>query len=90
MNPVVAPTTVGDLAWPVLSAVRVSTAEHPAEFVVLVDCGEPTPRQPYATLRLYVWPDHDLRGFAITEGCSAANSSSGAVSNSLPRLGFRN
>ncbi|WP_432830834.1 hypothetical protein [Dactylosporangium sp. CA-092794] len=57
MHPVVVPTTVGDLRWPVLSAVRVSTAEHPAEFVVLVDCGEPTPREPYATLRVYVWPD---------------------------------
>lgn len=58
MHPVVVPTTVGDLRLPVLSAVRVSTAEHPAEFIVLVDCGEPTPREPYATLRLYVWPDH--------------------------------
>jgi hypothetical protein len=51
MNPVAPPTTVGSLHWPVLSAVRVSTANQPAEFVVLVDCGEPTPREPYATLR---------------------------------------
>ncbi len=58
MDPVVVPTTVGSLRWPVLCAVRVSTAEPPAEFVVLVDCGKPTPRQPYATLKLYVWPDH--------------------------------
>ncbi len=58
MNPVAPPTTVGSLHWPVLSAVRTSTANHPAEFVVLVDCGEPTPREPYATLRLFVWPDH--------------------------------
>ena len=58
MDPVVVPTTVGSLRWPVLCAVRLSTAEQPAEFVVLVDCGEPTPRQPYATLKLYVRPDH--------------------------------
>ena len=58
MDPVVVPTSVGSLRWPVLSAVRVSTKENPAEFVVLVDCGEPTPREPYATLKLYVWPDH--------------------------------
>ena len=58
MHPVVPPTTVGDLHWPVLSAVRVNTTDEPAEFVVLVDCGEPTPREPYATLRLYICPDH--------------------------------
>jgi hypothetical protein len=58
MNPVAPPITVGSLHWPVLSAVRVSTANQPAEFVVLVDCGESTPREPYATLRLQVWPDH--------------------------------
>jgi hypothetical protein len=58
MHPVVLPTTVGDLRWPVLSAVRASTVDRPAEFVVLVNCGEPTPRETYATLRLYVWPDH--------------------------------
>ena len=58
MHPVAPPTSVGDLHWPVLCAVRVSTADDPAEFVVLVDCGEPTPREQYATLRVYVWSDH--------------------------------
>lgn len=52
------PTSVGNLRWPVLCAVRVSTTEDPAEFVVLVDCGEPTPREQYATLRVSVWSDH--------------------------------
>ena len=56
MHPVILPGTVGDRHWPVLSAVRVSTADEPAEFVVLVDCGEPTPRERYATMRLFVWP----------------------------------
>ena len=58
MNPVAPPATVGSLHWPVLSAVRTSTANQPAEFVVLVDCGEPTRHERYATLRLYLWPDH--------------------------------
>jgi hypothetical protein len=57
MHPVAPPTSVGDQHWPVLCAVRVSNADDPAEFVVLVDCGEPTPREQYATLSVYVWPD---------------------------------
>jgi hypothetical protein len=36
--------------------VRVSTAEYPAEFVVIVDCGEGTPVHLYATLQVLVWP----------------------------------
>jgi hypothetical protein len=59
MHPVAPPTSVGDLHWPVLCAVRVSTADEPAEFVVLVDCGEPTPREQYATLRVYVWSERN-------------------------------
>jgi hypothetical protein len=57
MHCVVPPTHVGDRRWLVLSAVRVERDQHPAEFVVVVDCGEPTPREPYATLRVYVWPE---------------------------------
>jgi hypothetical protein len=49
---------VGEQKWPVLSAVRVSTADHPAEFVVLVNCGEGTPRHPYATFQVFIWPHH--------------------------------
>jgi hypothetical protein len=58
MQPVAPPTHVGDLHWPVLSAVRVEGGDHPAEFVVLVDCGEPAPREPYATLLVHVWAEH--------------------------------
>jgi hypothetical protein len=58
MQPVAPPTHVGDLHWPVLSAVRVEGSDHPAEFVVLVDCGEPAPREPYATLLVHVWAEH--------------------------------
>jgi hypothetical protein len=58
MRFVTPPTWVGDLRWPVLSAVRVSTVDEPAEFVVVVDCGEGTPREPFATLRVFVWRDH--------------------------------
>ncbi len=54
------PTRVGELRWPVLSAIRVGTTDEPAEFVVIVDCGEPTPREPYATLRVFVWPEHTV------------------------------
>jgi hypothetical protein len=58
MQPVAPPTHVGDLHWPVLSAVRVEGGDHPAEFVVLVDCGEPAPHEPYATLLVHVWAEH--------------------------------
>jgi hypothetical protein len=62
MRFVAPPTHVGIDGWPVLSAVRVATADTanqvPAEFVVLADCGEGTPREPYATFRVFVWPDH--------------------------------
>jgi hypothetical protein len=47
---------VGEDNWPVLSSVRLSTAAHPAEFVVIVDRGEGTPEHPYATLQVSVWP----------------------------------
>jgi len=47
---------VGEDQWPVLSAVRVNTADDPAAFVVLVDCGECTPQHPYATLQVFIWP----------------------------------
>jgi hypothetical protein len=56
MRFVAPPTHVGEDQWPVLSAVRVSTAEDPAEFVVIVDCGEGTPQHPYATLQVFIWP----------------------------------
>jgi len=58
VTPVRLPTHIGDVRWPVLSAVRVSAADHPAEFVVIVDCGEPTPDERYAVLRLLAWPHH--------------------------------
>jgi hypothetical protein len=56
MHVIAPPTQVGEDHWPVLSFVRVSTAEHPATFVVIVDCGEGTPEHPYATLEVCVWP----------------------------------
>jgi hypothetical protein len=56
MRFVAPPTHVGEDPWPVLSAVRVSIAEDPAEFVVIVDCGEGTPQHPYATLQVFIWP----------------------------------
>jgi hypothetical protein len=56
MRVVAPPTHVGEDHWPVLSCVRVTAADEPAEFVVLVDCGEGTPQHPYATLRVFVWP----------------------------------
>jgi hypothetical protein len=55
MRFVAPPTHVGADRWPVLSAVRVSTADDPAEFVVLVDCGEGTPVHPYATMQVFTW-----------------------------------
>ena len=56
MKPVLPPTRVGDLNWPVVSYIRLDTGDVPAEFIVLVDCGEGPPREPYATLRVLVWP----------------------------------
>jgi hypothetical protein len=56
MRFVAPPTHVGEDQWPVLSAVRVNTADDPAEFVVLVDCGEGTPVHPYATLHVFIRP----------------------------------
>jgi hypothetical protein len=58
MKPVAVPTRVGDLQWPVLSAIRVDSGDHPAELILLVDCGEGTPNEPYATLQLFIWPTH--------------------------------
>jgi hypothetical protein len=55
MRFVAPPTHVGEDLWPVLSAVRVNTDCDPAEFVVLVDCGEGMPLHPYATLQVNVW-----------------------------------
>jgi hypothetical protein len=55
---VLPPTYVGELRWPVLSAVRVGEADYPAEFVVIVDCGGRTRRESYAVLRLLMWPYH--------------------------------
>ncbi|MGI5243357.1 hypothetical protein [Dactylosporangium sp. CA-139066] len=46
MRFVAPPTHVGADRWPVLSYVRVTAADHPAEFIVLVDCGEGTPDSP--------------------------------------------
>jgi hypothetical protein len=48
---VLPPTHVGELRWPVLSAVRVGDADYPAEFVVIVE----TSRESYAVLRLLNW-----------------------------------
>ena len=50
-------TRLGELPWPVLSAVRVGAADNPAVFIVIVDCGEPTPCERYATLSVSVWPE---------------------------------
>jgi hypothetical protein len=61
MRLVAPPTHVGEDQWPVLSAVRVNTADDPAEFVVLVDCGEGTPVHRYATLRVFVWTTQRTR-----------------------------
>ncbi|GAA0908079.1 hypothetical protein [Virgisporangium aurantiacum] len=67
MRLVAPPTHVGEDQWPVLSAVRVSTADDPAEFIVLVDCGEGTPEHPYATLRAVVWTRRRTRR-KVTDG----------------------
>jgi hypothetical protein len=40
-----------------MSAVRIATTDDLAEFVVLVDCGEGTPTERYATLLVFLWPD---------------------------------
>src|SRR5690606_12163971 len=61
MRFVAPPTHVGEDQWPVLSAVRVNTADDPAEFVVLVDCGEGTPLHPYATLQVFIWTKRRTR-----------------------------
>ena len=66
---VLPPPHVGELRWPVLSAVRVGNLDQPAEFVVIVDCGRPAPREQYAVLRLLVWPSHvkdDLGEYDLT------------------------
>jgi hypothetical protein len=49
---------VGDLHRPVLSAVRFSTADEPAEFIVIVDCGEPHTRPATRHAARGLWPDH--------------------------------
>lgn len=70
MKPILPPTHVGDLNWPVVSYLRLDTGDTPAEFFVLVDSGEGIPNQPYATMRVLVWPDHsktehqDIKDFA--------------------------
>jgi hypothetical protein len=53
MTPAALPAHVGDLRWPVLSAIRVDSGDYPAELMLLVDCGEGTPNEPYATLQLF-------------------------------------
>jgi hypothetical protein len=55
MIPIILPAT-GPNQAPILSAVRVGTSDTPAEFIVIVDCQEGTPIEPYATLHLYAWP----------------------------------
>jgi hypothetical protein len=62
VNRVPIPTHVGDLRWPVQAAVRVHPERDnahpgPAEFSVVVDCGDSTPTHPYAVLTVYVWAD---------------------------------
>ena len=56
MTPVTVPAHVGDLRWPVLSAIRVDSGDYPAELILLVDCGEGTPNERHATLQLFIWP----------------------------------
>lgn len=67
MRFVAPPTHVGEDQWPVLSAVRITTADDPAEFVVLVDCGEGTPMHHYATLHVDIWTKRRTRR-KITDG----------------------
>ena len=54
------PTVVGVLRWPVISAVRVNAGSGSADYIVLADCGEGTPHEQYATLRVTVWPDRTV------------------------------
>lgn len=54
------PVVVGDLRWPVISALCLDPSSRPAQFVVIVDCGEGTPREQFATLRVEVWPDRTV------------------------------
>ena len=61
MRFVAPPTHVGEDPWPVLSAVRVNADWEPAEFVVLVDCGDGMPLHPYATLQVNVWTGRRTR-----------------------------
>lgn len=57
MRAVQLPPAVPGHGWPILSTVRYGTSDSPAEFIVVVDCGEGTPTHPYATMHVYAWPD---------------------------------
>ncbi|MEU7822943.1 hypothetical protein [Catellatospora sp. NPDC049133] len=46
------PQVVGWDGWPVVSAIRIGDEARPAEFVVVVDCGDGR----FGTMRVYVWP----------------------------------
>jgi hypothetical protein len=50
------PTHLTGLRWPVVSAIRVDSVA-PAAFVAVVDRGGPIPDQPYAVLRVDLWPE---------------------------------
>jgi hypothetical protein len=54
--PIPIPTYVTSFRWPVVSAIRVE-GPAPAAFVAVVDRGGPIPDQPYAVLRVDLWPD---------------------------------
>ncbi|MEJ3741787.1 hypothetical protein WEI85_00595 [Actinomycetes bacterium KLBMP 9797] len=58
MIPVQPPSHVGDLAWPVMSYLRLDTRDVPAQFVVIADSGDHSPRGRYATVHVTVWPGH--------------------------------
>jgi hypothetical protein len=55
-NPIAIPTHVTSFRWPVVSAIRID-GPVPAAFIAVVDRGGPIPDQPYAVLRIDLWPD---------------------------------
>lgn len=57
MRAVQLPPAVPGHGWPILSTVRRGTSDTPAEFIVVIDCGDGTSTEPYATMHVYAWPD---------------------------------
>lgn len=57
MTPLQLPPAVPGHGWPILSAVRYGTSDQPAEYIVVVDCGEGTPTVRYATMHVFVFPN---------------------------------